>query len=60
MVDSDDSDDYDYAEPTPDTIGAASRTAKCLHCDERIYEDNSDEWGWVHAATGSARCSTLS
>jgi hypothetical protein len=43
----------DEAEPEPDTIGAASGTAKCHHCGERI---RSTVAGWEHTATGEVPC----
>lgn len=50
----DNSDDWpDEAEPEPDTIGAASGTAKCHHCGERI---RSTVVGWVHIATDARPC----
>lgn len=53
-----DSEEYegDLAEPVPDTIGTASRTAKCHHCEGRIYEDKTHEWGWLHEDNDDPRC----
>jgi len=48
-----DDDDVDVAEPEPDTVGAASGTAKCHYCGERIRQ--SDD-GWVHVGTGFVEC----
>jgi len=46
-------DEPDVAEPEPDTIGRASRTAKCHHCGERIRETVE---GWEHIESGRVEC----
>lgn len=47
------SDEPDIAEPEPDTIGHASRTAKCHHCAERIHKGFD---GWIHDESDREEC----
>jgi hypothetical protein len=46
-------DEPDVAEPQPDSVGAASGTAKCHHCGERITRTVD---GWAHIESESEYC----